>query len=1515
MNELSDTQSIEDVTKELQKLAGTFNTLQSALDEYNKEGYISRDTYLSILDKHPDYAKYFVIDFDGKIKPTKDYAKAMVELDRQLDEQVANAMKRSRDEAESLDVVSNAIDGVVESKEKAKQLGDTETNIPTKQNLPTQQQELVDDLARLRTEFKDGKISADEYFKSVGNSLKQLNSTKFKVDVDPEKLIGQNVKDAIENFNKLTRQYNNGEISTKQYTESLEDLNKILSHADALINGLMETQDGWVDAEGNVKEYANSLDEAIQNTGTYLDLQNRLNKHNKTIAEHSLGEFLDVSDTEIYTHQIKEFQRDFIQALRLIKHSNIQEWNSIVEDISKATGKTKDDTENDLLDINSSLYNNNIQFNNTVNTLTKKVQGNIKNLGTALSKVIGDIGRQLKGLDISTDVYTNRNPDGSYTVGVGLNRQQRNIVDGLLSQTPEEILSGAISRPSANRPRSTSMSDREYDLRYEGRMAEIAATKKRQAEQARIEAERKLAEEEAKRQEKLTNEILGRNAFFGDGEGYKPDDIQWADRYAKYNSLLSYNNGLLEKNKILTEDTSRSSKQRAEALQKEVAIQRRHQEILHMTNQARRAERDELEKLLAAEGFKFSGEGDNRLITNLDNINGKVKAVEDILNRYVTLSSEVSKTSADWWEIERAIKGVADAMETVLAQMELYLTGMAIERNNLEMAMKHVDLELNRIKRVNESTGSNDLSAIIKGETEKLQIMADMATLAQEENMALVEKSKVLKTTIDDLKSTLYGFGASFNGDTISNLTALMGRSDYGTLVKPFVDAFNELAMKTFPDNERAIQEVNYAYKELNIQMLESVENSKKFAQEQEMNRLNEQLQVYKDNLSALGDIQEKVVAIIRKRGEEERKTLDKSHKQELDQFKERHDVRIKGYKDELDEFNKMIKAKIDALDKQYAEDDFAEQLRKEEEKANEIKREIAIKSLDDSLTSRTQVIQLEKDLASQSEKIADLKEKRERSLRKENLNAQLKDKETNTNDKIDLETKYYNDAQKQMQERQQAEKESLDERYNNYNVYIEAKQALESGYVLSFDGNMKSIKEAYIDFENRFGQGMGILGEKIQFDFVNNLQKAQQAMIDLATVGIAQMARMSYKLEEVAPVGWHDFSQDIVQRDPSGRTPSSNNPFNMSDSDWRKYMGNKLAYEDMAKTGRLDHAQLNVWNGENIALRKKYGIDGDNHTYAQLKAMEENMLKNYTPSTTIDPMSRDYHSVFSPITSIGATTMPDKGRDAYYYTPERYIGQDLYDQYYGSPTSGRGSGNVAGFVEAMLAQQGYRYSQTNRKKEGYADCSSSVWRALVNSGIVPGDVNWGGTRTMLGDLTRHDFIDLGKEKFENLKYGDILLKPNSHVEVYVGNGKTFGSQYTDDGDPTNDIVRYRNSPWTGYTNVLRLKGYQDGGKVDYTGLAMVHGSPTEPEWVFNNEQFHALAKLMVAYDNKPIGIDTNIMKGKSVMVGVSVNNLVNIEGNATRDTVPQLQKASENILDTFAEQLKKNGISIDFKG
>lgn len=110
------------------------------------------------------------------------------------------------------------------------------------------------------------------------------------------------------------------------------------------------------------------------------------------------------------------------------------------------------------------------------------------------------------------------------------------------------------------------------------------------------------------------------------------------------------------------------------------------------------------------------------------------------------------------------------------------------------------------------------------------------------------------------------------------------------------------------------------------------------------------------------------------------------------------------------------------------------------------------------------------------------------------------------------------------------------------------------------------------------------------------------------------------------------------------------------------------------------------------------------------------------------------------------------------------------------------------------------KYSQKNRMKKGYVDCSSFVWKAYKGGGVILGNKNWAMTAADLAKWCKKNHkllkLSLYKNKPEKLKPGDLIFtkqgkngryKNISHVAMYIGNGKVleagpgsgvFSSQY-----------------------------------------------------------------------------------------------------------------------------------------
>lgn len=122
--------------------------------------------------------------------------------------------------------------------------------------------------------------------------------------------------------------------------------------------------------------------------------------------------------------------------------------------------------------------------------------------------------------------------------------------------------------------------------------------------------------------------------------------------------------------------------------------------------------------------------------------------------------------------------------------------------------------------------------------------------------------------------------------------------------------------------------------------------------------------------------------------------------------------------------------------------------------------------------------------------------------------------------------------------------------------------------------------------------------------------------------------------------------------------------------------------------------------------------------------------------------------------------------------------------------------------------------------------------------------------------------------------------------------------------------------------NTGSVSEYSEGGVIDYTGPAAVHGSKSNPEVVFNAD---AAAKLYNYVVNTPdllksafasITADSSMLKGASqVNNSPSIGDInINIAGNADADTVLKLKQLTTTLKDevvkSLNESMSRRGIS-----
>ena len=221
--------------------------------------------------------------------------------------------------------------------------------------------------------------------------------------------------------------------------------------------------------------------------------------------------------------------------------------------------------------------------------------------------------------------------------------------------------------------------------------------------------------------------------------------------------------------------------------------------------------------------------------------------------------------------------------------------------------------------------------------------------------------------------------------------------------------------------------------------------------------------------------------------------------------------------------------------------------------------------------------------------------------------------------------------------------------------------------------------------------------------------------------------------------------------------------------------------------------------------------------------------------------------------------------------------------------------------------QDGMPYSMGPERATTHRDCSSYVYFATKNAGLYSGDMFYTGN--MRAALAKDGWQDIGQIPKDQIRRGDIFWYVGGgvhHTEIATEDGtlKTTGAHKV--GKPAGP------SSWIYNYHILRhpsLNPFKNGGIADFTGPAMLHGTKANPEYIFNTPQFDALGKIVAKYASAPsIYAPRDLTSTYDPAINVQVDNLVQINGNATKETAKEIKEASTDVLKNLEKALRKRG-------
>lgn len=201
----------------------------------------------------------------------------------------------------------------------------------------------------------------------------------------------------------------------------------------------------------------------------------------------------------------------------------------------------------------------------------------------------------------------------------------------------------------------------------------------------------------------------------------------------------------------------------------------------------------------------------------------------------------------------------------------------------------------------------------------------------------------------------------------------------------------------------------------------------------------------------------------------------------------------------------------------------------------------------------------------------------------------------------------------RRLEEEYRINKEFLDRKYSDEQVYAEARESIMRNQVKVAEGVFMDIYDAFSEFEDKFGKGMGILGGIIKSDFLDQLEQAQRAVERLRDTGILIRPRENYDSD------YRPRDDEWDYRDPRGSSVSGGKLSDMSKTDYQVYLNMKKLWEDSKARG--DQQYMDYAHKRAQEIRDKYGITSDMYSYDELKNIpwEQLKIKGYDRGGKID--------------------------------------------------------------------------------------------------------------------------------------------------------------------------------------------------------------------------------------------------------------------------------------------------------
>lgn len=1524
-------ESINDLLSEFDDIGKQTNTIDNAFKELYENGSIKNGTVMKLLDVDPEMVDYIYKTKDGYglLEGAIDHYNEKQQRANELTDEALNTLREKADMTTDID--GNPIAKSLQSEELQQSLDDMVSSI----------QESVD---KSNVAFEDGQTGVEEYFRKIKEASDDADLSNLLSGLDTSQIGALNetlANDLQTTLTNLRGEFDSGVINIEQYAGAMSDAQGEALKLYTEINNLHQNDDGaWVNQAGQVDQFANALQNSVTHIDGAKDAYGRLMDAFEKTPDMALIFADDAFD--IPRDQLNTFAEDFTSIMQDTKDNNKEVWDAIVKDIMEQTGMSKEETEKCLTDTN--------EFVKLQDTVVKSaVKVSFGHLAKALNLTEAQIAKTARGIKAKLSALADYALSKMSAINVAMGGSALKQPKDHFKEIPRTPIGDVLS--ATNTIDSVLNGGKTKVATPSGRLVEKQVTVSdiyatNLEDYAKQTAQLKTLNAQADKLEKNLDTELNKSSGVLDANSEKLK--KWYADNEPNDKKTRRGGGGGHGGSKSTPDVPKAVEDALEDLRHELEMGRISEdqfykgvEKLYNNNSGTMSKRgkQKFEKMLKDAKTKADSSIPPYAKVLIDDLEDQLKYGE--IDQY-TYSSKLDDIARRYKNKlgKKAIKDIEKKIsEAKVGGLDKYFKAQIDEFESIikvsDLAVKKIQAEQSLYQALNmgDTSGMSLQGAKINIINNKLFATEALAKKYESVLKVINEEVKKLDKNSSSYKNTLHGLA---------------------TKQEEFTNKLNETRVAIIDLQKQRIEEQMKVYDAM----------QKK----------------YDDSVSAIEQIESKLVTFIQQRNQKIREQIDKNHKAKMDSLDKETKARDKELEkekkrlqDALEAYRKYTQGKIDSLDKEAEKEDYDKELKKKMDERDELQYRINSLSLDDTSTARGKRIELTKQLADKNNEIEEFQKDRARKLTKEGLQDQLKDyeeslekKQKKLDDNSKHEQELMDDRRKALEAEHQHELDILDEKMKASNMYAEIKQAILSGYVEDATGASIAIRDAMIQGMEEQGQASGILRQKYLDDLDAVIRKAREAQ---------QIMGMMSSSAGAGGLQAHLGLTDEGYREYLGNKA---NYLGFSLEDTEKYINNKRGWASASASERKRLAHENHllrakyagkgnWNNKNINKDKNGEVLGmdwimdtgsamkvgqsfgqhtplgrgfsreeardtavadlglyNNYSRGSSEAFFENQLNRFRNSGM--PYSRpnlsswtgnDYYrrwkeqsSVLNRFERTPADMSDYAGALGYIKSYKEDLQKNFNNDQTGMgfPSDSGDNSTREALMSAAKAQDGMPYSQGSERYSTHRDCSSYVYYAVKNSGLYGGDGFYTGD--MIPKLAQYGWQDLGHIPKEQIRRGDIFWirdGKHNHTEIATQDGTLNSTGAHSAKKPAGPSV------WAYDYRILRnpkINGYSQGGIADYTGVAMLHGTKSSPEYIFNAPQFDALGRMIANYVSAPAIYGQGVYNGTaSSLPEINIDTLINIEGNADQSTVREIERQSDEILDKLIVGLKKRGV------